>query len=144
MRRFQGYIAALDPLKATRTGKDFDAEAYTQKCIEESNEAGGLFLLAEDEGKLVGLLVAHLEHTDEKDQLDEFSTKKGVIAELYVEEAHRGQKVGFALMSTAEAHFKALGCTSLLVDCFAPNTSAHAFYERFGFSDRLITMRKEL
>lgn len=144
MAAFQDYIADLDPIRHTRAGADFDAPAYLRIRTEEAGKEGGLFLLAMEQDKIIGLISGRLVDTPEAGSLDEFVQKTGEVTELYVRADHRGQKVGLALMQAAEEHFRSIACTALLVDCFAPNRSAHAFYERYGFTDRLITMRKEL
>ncbi len=144
MHRFQAYLADLDPQGYTRSGKDFNAEKYTGICLEKAQQEGGLFLVAEERDEIVGFIVAALRKPVIKDDEDEFPRKKGDILELFVDENYRGQKLGFTLMQKAEEHLKNLGCTLLVVDCFAPNTLAHHFYQRYGFNDRLITMSKPL
>lgn len=144
MAVFQDYIADLDPIQHTRSGADFDATAYLRVRTEEARKEGGLFLLAIDRDKIIGLISGRLVDVPAANALDEFVQKTGEVTEFYVHAGHRGQKVGLALMQAAERHFRAIACAALLVDCFAPNTLAHHFYERYGFTDRLITMRKEL
>lgn len=144
MAAFQDYIAVLDPVHHTRSGDDFDAPAYLRIRTEEAHKEGGLFLLVMEQDEIIGLISGRLVDIPEAGSLDEFVQKTGEVTELYVHEDHRGQKVGLALMQAAEEHFRSIGCAALLVDCFTPNRSAHAFYERYGFTDRLVTMRKEL
>lgn len=144
MASFQDYIASLDPLQHTRQGKDFDAPAYLRVRIAESRKEGGVFLLAKEQSTIVGLISGRLVEVPEASALDEYVQKTGEVTELYVREDQRGKKVGTALMQAVERHFIELGCKALLVDCFAPNTLAHQFYERYGFTDRMIMMRKEL
>ena len=144
MLLFQEHIASLDPLGHTRRGSDFDAAAYLQARLDESEEEGGFFLLAEENSELVGLVSGRLVKPSTTDALDEFIQQTGEITELYVRADQRSKGLGAALMRAAEEHFKAKGCEAILVDCFAPNHAAHRFYERCGYTDRMVTLRKEI
>lgn len=144
MESFQSYLASIDPLQLTRCGKDFDAAAYTKLCVEQAQAPNALFLLAVEGSELLGFLVAAPRKTTKKDAEDEKPNPKAEVLELFVHEGHRSKKIGFSLMQAAEKHFKALGCTLLVVECFAPNALAHHFYERYGFADRMITMSKRI
>jgi GNAT superfamily N-acetyltransferase len=141
--QLQDYIAALDDLNQERSGANFDSRAYADWSIKAAGP-NGLVLIAEEEEKLIGYLVATLRETSKRDEIECFPSKEAEVLELFVHEDSRKKKVGLALMQAAEEHFRSIGCTALLVDCFAPNHSAHVFYERYGFTDRLLTMRKEL
>ena len=53
---------------------------------------------------------------------------------LAVDEAHRGQGIGLALMETIENRAGKCGATQLALDAARHNKGAHRLYERIGFS----------
>ncbi len=140
----QEYIADLDDQNVERHGADFDALAYADWAIKAGSGSGGLLLVAEDEGKLIGYLVGALHENSERLEIECYPAKEAEVLELFVKEEYRKQKVGYSLMTAAETHFRNLGCAALLVEGFAPNENAHAFYNRLGYVDRTINMRKPL
>lgn len=57
----------------------------------------------------------------------------GRLTALVVDESARGQGVGRALVTAAEAWFATLGCVLVEVTSNRRRTDAHAFYERLGY-----------
>lgn len=53
---------------------------------------------------------------------------------LAVDEAHRGQGIGFALMQSIEDRARAHGATQLAIDVARRNKGARTLYERIGFT----------
>jgi len=69
---------------------------------------------------------------------------EGKILELFVAPDARGKHVGSALIERMEYFFRSRGCTAVWVECFAPNSLAHAFYGARGYADRSYWMLKTL
>lgn len=57
----------------------------------------------------------------------------GRLTMLVVDETARGQGIGRALVTAAEAYFAERGCSLVEVTSNKRRTDAHAFYERLGY-----------
>ena len=68
----------------------------------------------------------------------------GEVIELIVDERLRGNDIGALLMKRMERFFVEKQCDTLWVEVFRPNESAHGFYEKCGYHDRMIGMIKPL
>jgi ribosomal protein S18 acetylase RimI-like enzyme len=118
---FQQYFTALTPADLTR---DAGSEAFVATT--------------EDVGMPLGLLVM-------KPDADYFTGHPRAYVEiLVVAEEAEGRGIGKALMAYAEQWAQARGCREVVLDVFANNPSAIAFYERIGFVPDHIRMSKPL
>ncbi|MFA6259053.1 MAG: GNAT family N-acetyltransferase [Candidatus Peribacteraceae bacterium] len=140
----QDYVAGLDQLRLNKSGEEFDAPAYTKRLLQKVAQGNGVIFVAEQDGNILGGIAGVVEETSPEDQLEIRSETSGRVVELVVNPEHRGQNVGKRLMEAMEAFFREKQCVHVRVECFAPNTVAHAFYETCGFSDRTIEMLKSL
>lgn len=68
----------------------------------------------------------------------------GYVSIVAVAEAAAGKGIGRALMAAAEDWAKALGYPALLLDVFASNRSARAFYDALGYAEDSLRLRKVL
>lgn len=68
----------------------------------------------------------------------------GVIDEVYVEPAARGVGVGEAIMEAVTAWCAAAGCTALDATALPGDRVAKGFFERHGFTARLLVMHRRL
>lgn len=95
-------------------------------------------LLAEDEGRTVGLVGFHvvpqLHHAAPVLTLDE----------LVVDEGERGAGVGTELLAAAVTHARGIGCAVVDVASAFRRTRAHQFYEAHGFVRHGIKLVLEL
>ncbi len=144
MTALQQYIADIDPLKRNRQASDFDVAVYIEKLLQRVERENGVILVATDGDIPIGFIAGTIPGQDENDLLDHYPTREGTILELIVSTEQRGKNVGKQLMEELENHFRQHGCDSVRVGCFAPNTGAHGFYEKFGYDDRYIEMLKKL
>jgi len=144
IQTLQDYVADLDLLGLNKSGKDFNASAYVESLLQKIAHGNGAILVAEQDGNILGGIAGVVEETSPEDQLEVHSAMRGRIVELIVSPEHRGKNVGKELMKTMEAFFKEQNCAHVRVECFAPNTKAHAFYEKCGYSDRTIEILKTL
>jgi ribosomal protein S18 acetylase RimI-like enzyme len=118
---FQGYFSALTPADLTR---DPGTEAFVATAV--------------DPGTPLGLLVI-------KPDFDYFTDHPRAYVEiLVVSEEAEGRGVGRALMAHAEKWGREHGCHEVVLDVFANNPSAIAFYERLGFAPDHLRMSKSL
>ena len=119
--RMQAFFTALTPADLTR---DPGTEAFVA--------------VAEDSGAPLGLLVI-------KPDFDYFTDHPRAYVEILVVAAEaEGRGVGRALMAHAERWGREHGCHELVLDVFANNLSAIAFYERIGFAPDHLRMSKSL
>jgi GNAT superfamily N-acetyltransferase len=88
---------------------------------------GDRVVVADLDGGAVGL--AHLQVAPAIER-DRTAAKIGA---LVVDQAHRGQGVGRALVQALEDEARARGCELLFVTTAERRDDAHAFYERVGF-----------
>lgn len=119
--RMQAYFGAFTPADLTR---DPGTEAFVA-TIEGQDEPLGLLVIKRD--------------------FDYFTDHPRAYVEiLVVAEEAEGRGVGRALMAHAEQWGRAHGCHEVVLDVFANNPSAIAFYERVGFAPDHIRMSKSL
>ncbi len=144
MVALQRHIAQIDPLKRQRSVSDFDATAYIDHLLQRIESANGVLLVALEAEVPVGFVAGIIPVETESDLLEHYPTKEGTIVELVVTEEQRGKNIGSDLLKAVEEYFKQEGCDSIRVGCFSPNTGAHMFYEKCGYSDRYIEMLKSL
>jgi GNAT superfamily N-acetyltransferase len=83
-------------------------------------------LVAERGGEIVGWLHVELRHTLVADH-------EAQVMALVVDESHRSQGVGAALMSAAEDWARAHGAERVRVGSRITRTDAHRFYERMDY-----------
>lgn len=68
----------------------------------------------------------------------------GEIESIYIEDDFRGQAIGDRLMRRALGWLDACGVHTKVIDVVVGNERAYAFYERFGFYPRVVTMKQRL
>jgi ribosomal protein S18 acetylase RimI-like enzyme len=119
--RMRAYFAAFTPADLTR---DAGTEAFVA-TYEGPDEPLGLLVIKPD--------------------FDYFTDHPRAYVEiLVVAEEAEGRGVGRALMAHAEEWGRAHGCHEVVLDVFANNPSAIAFYERIGFAPDHLRMSKSL
>lgn len=93
--------------------------------------AAGMFIVAEDEGQIVGAIRFQLE-----DQLfwpDIDGSDSAFVHRLAVRRAHAGRGISTALLQWAVDRARASGRRYLRLDCDADRPRLRALYEGFGF-----------
>jgi GNAT superfamily N-acetyltransferase len=86
-------------------------------------------VVAEVEGEVVGL--AHIQVTP----TIESERPAAKIGALVVDESHRGEGVGRALVDTLEQEARARGCVVMFLTTSARRADAHEFYRRVGLEE---------
>ena len=90
---------------------------------------GDRVVVAEVGGEVVGL--AHLQVTP----TIEYARPAAKIGALIVDDAHRGEGIGRALVEALEAEARARGCELLFLTTSAKRKDAHEFYRRVGLEE---------
>lgn len=104
------------------------AEAMFKESIEDPNHR---FFVAEQGGKLVGMLVAH--RTESKG----FSHARTVdLSKLIVDNRHRNRGVAQALVDAAEAFARETDATYLTARVFSDNLAGTGFWGALNFEPR--------
>jgi ribosomal protein S18 acetylase RimI-like enzyme len=67
---------------------------------------------------------------------------RGVVRNIYVRPAARGEGIGTALLVAAEDHLVENGASVLSLEVMARNEAARRFYRRHGYDDHRVEMEK--
>ncbi|MBR5452416.1 MAG: ribosomal protein S18-alanine N-acetyltransferase [Clostridia bacterium] len=101
--------------------KECFADPWSQNAIIEAAQYGTVFLLAEENGKIVGYLGM-------KPVLDE-----GYISNVAVTNSARGKGIGSALLQKLDEYAKENGIRTISLEVRPSNAPAIALYEKFGY-----------
>jgi ribosomal protein S18 acetylase RimI-like enzyme len=107
-------------------------------------DPSGILLLAERDGRVVGMLIGEVE--DEPEGSDTFAIPDRVahLHDVAVLPEARGGGIGHALMAGFEAELRERGVVSYGLDVMAGNDGARRFYEALGFELADMVFEKRL
>ena len=116
--------------KGVRLGRS-DTPEEIQKHL---SLAPGLFLVADDDGKIVGTV------------LGGFDGRRGLIYHLAVAASHRRRGIGSRLMDEVEARMRTRGCIRSYLLVTTDNEETMRFYEKCGWErmDHIVPFAKNL
>lgn len=137
------YLTPLDPLKRIRRLPGW-GRTYIHSLINILRRNDGTMFVAENDGKIVGIIAGSILKMSKLDSMSFCSKKSGRIRELYVHPNFRRKGLGKKLMEKMEEYFKTLGCDLIRIEVFEPNRSAHTFYNSLGYNNRVIDVIKEI
>lgn len=103
---------------------------------------GGLMLVAEAEGRIIGHLFLAVEEA--APFLAPEYRREGSICDAFVEEASRGQGAFRAMLEVATAHARAAGCRRLHIGVLTGNDRAERIYHKAGFRNYAQELVQEL
>lgn len=135
----QAYEAAFEPDR--RTDATVAEDYYAAMMAEVAGRQSRIFI-AEVEGRAVGWGVFVVDEAQVYVVPEERTY--GYIAELYVDEALRGQGVGQALIAACEDEARRLGLPHIKIGHLTANARAAAIYERAGYAPYTTERRKRL
>ena len=110
-------------------------DAYDAMTAQRGNE----LLVAELDGEVVGCL-----QLTTIPGLSRMGMVRGQLEGVRVSSAHRGRRIGEALVDAAIDRAKALGCRVVQLTTDRRRVDAHRFYERLGFEATHIGMKRGL
>jgi ribosomal protein S18 acetylase RimI-like enzyme len=129
----------LDPLRfiAATSGTQ---QAYGSFLETQLREPNIVILVAERDGKVIGYTYAGVEGTDYM----ALRGPAGVVYDIVVDPAHRGQGVGRTLLETTVEALKARGAPRVVLSTAERNEGAQRLFERAGFRRTMIEMTREM
>ena len=100
----------------------------------------GEIFIAEDGGNLVGYILLLI-----KENIPVFKIKRiGYISDLYLKKEYRGIRISSKLKDEAIKWFRKKGIRYISIAVNANNLSAHSIYDKWGFFDYQIELRKRV
>jgi ribosomal protein S18 acetylase RimI-like enzyme len=115
-------------------------QAYGSFLGTQLAEPSILILVAERDGEVVGYTYAGVEGNDYMS----LRGPAGVLHDIVVDSAHRGQGVGRALLDATLAALQAKGAPRVVLSTAERNESAQRLFARAGFRRTMIEMTREL
>lgn len=139
VRELQAYERMFEPRMIAP--QDITA-SYFDWLDADCRESAGTILVADVGGRIAGY--ACVLGRVECRERDEIEYDHGLVADLVVREAWRGQGIGRALLEAAEDYARSSGAQTLRIGVLHANERARQVYEEFGFAPRLLEMEKVL
>jgi ribosomal protein S18 acetylase RimI-like enzyme len=96
-------------------------------------------LVARREGDVVGFVSFGRESESFEQDLI-----RGTVHNIYVRSGHRGEGIGSALLSRAEAALAERGVDAVCLQAMATNSEAREFYRRHGYDPHRIELEKPI
>ena len=118
-----------------RTSQDYASFLATR--LEDHN---AVVLVADTKGETIGYAYGEIEDYDWMS----LRGPAGVLNDLIVDPAYRGQGVGRLLLDAIISRLKSRDAPRVVLSTAAKNTSAQHFFERNGFRPTMIEMTREL
>jgi ribosomal protein S18 acetylase RimI-like enzyme len=134
-----------------RTHHDFDPKRFIAATPRTESGYGSflgtqldapniVILAAERDGEVIGYTYAGVEDTDYMS----LRGPAGVLYDIVVDPAHRGQGVGRMLLDATLEALKARGAPRVVLSTAERNAPAQRLFERAGFRRTMIEMTREL
>jgi ribosomal protein S18 acetylase RimI-like enzyme len=136
MLALQRFERALAPDHAEPT-RAF-GEWYFERLLKEVRENQGAILVATNDGAPCGLVAGY----DAEDP--EARSRYFYIAELSVSEPMRGRGIGTRLIAAVEDIARARHYKTVVIGVLAASGRVHALYNRLGYRDYAVRLRKTL
>jgi GNAT superfamily N-acetyltransferase len=105
-------------------------------------EHGGVELVAELDGRIVGYLLCVIEEAEP--YVRDAERLHAYIAELVIAEGNRGRGLGQKLISAAEDFARGQGMSSIQIGALSGNGPANRLYEHLGYASYSISRKKRL
>jgi ribosomal protein S18 acetylase RimI-like enzyme len=141
-----GCIVQLQTYERAIDGRVLPGDAvegwYLDHLLKTCEEQDGTLLVAEDGGHVVGF--AAVQSRVPNEDVDECDYDFALISDLGVNETHRGQGIGRALIEACEAFARGRRARWLRIGVLGQNEMARGLYERCGFEDRQVLLEKPL
>ena len=122
-----------------------DGGAYTDWVLEEvAGKSGAIFIAESRDGTAIGM-VSCWRVEDETDITVKPEARPHLyVGDIFVVESWRGRDVAAALLEAADAHGRSLGLAFVTIGLLAVNHAAQRAYEKSGFQEYEVYLRKRL
>jgi GNAT superfamily N-acetyltransferase len=121
------------------------AAAYTDWTLEEiAAHAGAAFIAEAADGTPIGIVTCWRAEDPTDISVTPEARVHLYVSDLFVVEAWRGRNVAGALLSAAEQFGRSLGLGQMTIGLLAVNHAARRAYEKSGFKDYEMLLRKRL
>jgi GNAT superfamily N-acetyltransferase len=117
------------------------ARRYARRLVERLDDTQTHTLVAEENGQVVGFALGAIVDLI-PDVFDQ--EPSGFLADIYVDEAYRGQGIGRALVEAMTDWFRKQGVRYFEWNVAARNPDARAFWQAVGGQDVMVRMRAPL
>jgi ribosomal protein S18 acetylase RimI-like enzyme len=125
-----------------RPGREIGQD-YAADLRERLGANHGVFLVAEANGDIVGVLAGYLHQAGDR-LVDAAFDQSAYISDLFVHDGWRQKGVGSALVLAFEQIMRANGLQYMSVCVKSRNTTAHEAYRAYGFEDYETILTKRL
>lgn len=139
----QEHLIKIDDWNTQVMSKDYREDSYNID-MQKVKEQSGKIYLAEQNDRIVGLVIGVVSKLDEIDIITNDCAKTGIVLELVISKDYQRSGIGKALLLKIEEYFKLIECQRVNIEVFGPNISAHNFYNKNGYIDRDIFVSKRL
>jgi GNAT superfamily N-acetyltransferase len=142
LRHVQALNRYEDAIAGDRATGEADAVAALDEVLDRVAETGGIALVAEHEGGVIGYLFLTLDTAPPYVRAD--LRRRAWVADAFVQEAWRSRGAFQAMLARAEAHARDAGCRRLMIGVLSGNDLAERVYRRAGFQPHALEMLREI
>jgi ribosomal protein S18 acetylase RimI-like enzyme len=125
-------------------GADVAWERRRARYAKTLADPGGILLLAERDGRVIGAVIGEVEDNPEGSDTFTIPDRVAHLHDVAILPEARGVGVGHALMARFEAELRERGVVSYGLDVMAGNDGARRFYESLGFELADLVFEKRL
>jgi len=119
--------------------------AYADWMLDEvAANAGAVFMAVAPDGAAIGMVSCWRAEDPTDITASPGARIHLYVSDIFVIESFRGQNVAGALLAVAEGHGRSLGLQQMTVGLLAVNHAARRAYEKSGFLDYELLLRKRL
>jgi GNAT superfamily N-acetyltransferase len=119
--------------------------AYADKMLEEvAANAGAVFMAVVPDGTAIGMVSCWRAADPTDITVSPEARVHLYVSDIFVIESCRGQNVAGALLAATEGHGRSLGLEQMTIGLLAVNHAARRAYEKSGFLDYELLLRKRL
>jgi GNAT superfamily N-acetyltransferase len=141
----QGLQEAECGMETSRARWSDGAAAYTDWTLGEiAAHSGAVFMAETPDGTPIGVVTCWRGDDPTDITVTPEARVHLYVSDLFVVESWRGRDVAGALLAAAEQHGRHLGLAQMTIGLLAVNQAARRAYEKSGFEDYELLLRKRL